>query len=48
MLTPEEPVTIEAFMGETENIYEYKRALAVVFLEAGIPLDKMGFSVKDV
>jgi hypothetical protein len=32
MLTPEELATIEAFMGGTENIDEYKRALAVVSL----------------
>lgn len=48
MLTPAELATIEAFMAETENIDEYKRALAVVSLEAGNPLDKIGISVKHV
>ena len=48
MLTPEELVTIEAFMGETENIEEYKRALAVLTLEDGNPLDRTGLSFKHV
>ena len=46
MLTPEELATIEAFMNETKNIDEYKRALAVVSLEAGNPIDKIGLSYK--
>lgn len=33
-------------MGETENIHEYKRALAAVTLEAGNPLDEIGLSEK--
>ena len=48
MLTPEELATIEAFMGETENIDEYKRALSVVTLEDGNPLDRTGLSLKHV
>ena len=38
--------TIEAFMGETENVDEYRRALAVVTLEAGNLPDKIGLSYK--
>ena len=48
MLTPEERATIKAFMGEAENIDEYKRALAVLQLDDGIPLDMIGLSVKHV
>ncbi len=46
MLTPEELATIKAFMGETNNVDEYKRALAVVTLEAGNPLKEIGLSKK--
>ncbi|CAG4899944.1 IS630 family transposase [Acidithrix sp. C25] len=48
MLTPEELATIEAFMAKTENIDEYKRALAVLTLEDGSPLNRTGLSVKHV
>jgi len=48
MLAPEELATIEAFMAETENIDEYKRALAVLTLEDGSPLSRTGLSVKHV
>ena len=48
MLTPAELAAIEAFMAETENIDEYKRALAVVTLEDGNPLGRTGLSVKHV
>jgi hypothetical protein len=46
MLTPAELATIKAFMGETKNIDSYKRALAVVTLEAGNPLEEIGLSKK--
>jgi transposase len=46
MLTPDELATIKAFMGETNNVDEYKRALAVVTLEAGNPLKEIGLSKK--
>ena len=48
MLTPSELATIKAFMRETENIDEYKRALAVLQLEAGNPLEMIGLSEKHV
>ena len=48
MRTPEELATIKAFMGETENIDEYKRALAIVTLEAGNPLEEIGLPSKHV
>ena len=48
MLTPSELTTIKAFLGETESIDEYKRALAVVTLEAGNPLAEIGLSEKHV
>ena len=48
MLTPDEHAAIEAFIGETKNIDEYKRALAVVTLEAGNPLNLVGLSIKHV
>ena len=46
MLTPEELATIKAFMGETKNIDEYKRGLAVLQLEAGNSLEMTGLSKK--
>ena len=48
MRRPDEHAAIEAFMGETKNIDEYKRALAVVTLEAGNPLNLVGLSIKHV
>ena len=44
MLNPSELATIKAFMGETENIDEYKHGLAVLQLEAGNPLEMTGLS----
>jgi transposase len=46
MPNPEELATIKAFMGDTENIDEYKRAPAVVTLEAGNSLEITGLSKK--
>lgn len=46
MLNPSELATIKAFMGETENIDEYKRGLAVLQLEARNPLEMTGLSKK--
>ena len=48
MLRPDERAAIEAFMGETKKIDEYKRALAVVTLDAGNPLNLVGLSIKHV
>ena len=48
MLNPEELATIEKFMSGTENIDEYKRALAVITLEDGAPLARTGLSLKHV
>ena len=48
MLNPEELTTIEKFMSGTENIDEYKRALAVITLEDGAPLARTGLSLKHV
>ena len=46
MLTPDELATIKAFMRETKKTHEYKRALAVLQLEAGISLDMLGITEK--
>ena len=48
MLRTDERAAIEAFMGETKKIDEYKRALAVVTLDAGNPLNLVGLSIKHV
>ena len=48
MARPDERTAIEAFMGETKKIDEYKRALAVVTLEAENLLNLADLSVKHV
>ena len=46
MLTDEERKALQAFMGETKDLGEYRRAMAVANLEHGVPLDLLDVSEK--